>query len=466
MKRLKMIICAMLSVCIVSVPVFGSVVSASAEDVDSLRSQLIELKEKESEYKSILSQSENEIADQKEYNDALVEKIKVLGEKINLTRESIAKLNESIAENQKKIDAGNASIEGQLDALCERLRAIYMAGSASDLEIILGAKDFSDLIDKMNLVKSLSKYDQDLIDQVNVKLAEIQVNKDAMLRDKEALVADQEALDADMADLNETLETNKDRLANLEISKSDAQNVLSSLSDNKSELEANIAKILEEQQKEAQAAMAAAAKKKNSAGNSGSNSNSGGSSNSSSNEQKATQPATTTAEEPDPEPTQEPDPEPTYTPTPAPSPSSGSYVWPAPGVYYISSDYGDSEGRGYNHSGVDIAGPMYSSIVAADSGTVIATYSGCTHNWGKNGDCGCGGSYGNYVMIDHGNGKWTIYGHLASVNVSEGTTVSAGQQIGTMGSTGHSTGPHLHFECRLNGSTYDPDVEIGYRALM
>ncbi len=95
MKRLKMILCAMLSVCIVSVPVFGSVVSVSAEDVDSLRAQLIELKEKESEYKAILSQSENEIADQKEYNDALVEKISVLGEKINLTRESIAKLNES-----------------------------------------------------------------------------------------------------------------------------------------------------------------------------------------------------------------------------------------------------------------------------------------------------------------------------------------------------------------------------------
>ena len=452
MKRLKMIICAMLSVCIVSVPAFGSVVSVSAEDVDSLRAQLIELKEKESEYKSILSQSENEIADQKEYNDALVQKISVLGEKINLTRESIAQLNESIAENQKKIDEGNASIEGQLDALCERLRAIYMAGSASDLEIILGAKDFSDLIDKMNLVKSLSKYDQDLIDQVNAKLAEIQVSKDAMLKDKEALVADQEALDADMNDLNETLEANKDRLADLEISRSDAQSVLSGLSDSKSELEANIAKILQEQQEESRKAIEAANKKKNSDNSSA---------NSGSSEQKATEPAATT--EPDPEPEPEPDPTP-YTPDP--TPSSGSYVWPAPGVYYISSDYGDSADRGYNHSGVDIAGPMYSTIVAADSGTVIATYSGCVHNWGKSGDCGCGGSYGNYVMIDHGNGKWTIYGHLASVDVSEGQTVSAGQQIGLMGSTGHSTGPHLHFECRSNGYTYDPDVEIGYRALM
>ncbi|MBR1483640.1 MAG: hypothetical protein IJ598_11845, partial [Ruminococcus sp.] len=209
MKRLKMILCALLSVCILAVPLAGSIVTASAEDVDSLRVQLAELKEKEAHYKNILAQSENEITDQKAYNDALVEKITTLGEKINLTRASIEQLNDSIAENQKKIDEGNASIEGQLDALCERLRAIYMAGSASDLEIILGAKDFSDLIDKMNLVKSLSKYDQDLIEKVDVKLAEIQVNKDALMADKEALVADQQALDADMQDLNDTLEENK-----------------------------------------------------------------------------------------------------------------------------------------------------------------------------------------------------------------------------------------------------------------
>ncbi|MBQ6387365.1 MAG: peptidoglycan DD-metalloendopeptidase family protein [Ruminococcus sp.] len=456
MKRIKMILCAMLSVCIVSVPVFGSVLSASAEDVDSLRTQLAELKQKESEYKDILSQSENEIADQKQYNDALVEKITVLGEKINLTRESIEQLNQSIAENQKKIDEGNAGIEDQLSALCERLRTIYMAGSASDLEIILGAHDFSDLIDKMNLVKNLSKYDKDLIDAVNVKLAEIQVHKDALLKDKETLSADKQSLDEDMQDLNNTLEKNKNRLSTLEISQKDTQNVLDNLSDHQSELEANIAKILEEQQREAQAAMEAAKHKNESSDSSGDSSHK---------EDATPTPTPDPDPEPDPTPTPEPEPDPEPQPEPQPSPS-GSYVWPAPGVYYISSDYGDSEGRGYSHSGVDIAGPMYSTIVAADSGTVIATYSGCVHNWGKSGDCGCGGSYGNYVMIDHGNGKWTIYGHLASVSVSEGQSVSAGQQIGLMGSTGHSTGPHLHFECRLNGDTYDPDVEIHYRSLM
>lgn len=453
MKRFKMILCAMLSICIISVPVFGSIATASAEDVDSLRSQLAELKEKESEYKDILSQSENDIADQKAYNDALVDKIQNLSERINLTRESIDVLNVDIAENQKKIDEGNASIEGQLDALCERLRAIYMAGSASDLEIVLGAKDFSDLIDKMNLVKNLSKYDKDLIDQINAKLADIQIIRESLISAKDEREAEEAALDADIQDLNETLEQNKERLSSLELTKTNTQQFISSLSGEKSELEANIARILEEQQREAEAAIRAEQAKKNANSGSNSSSNSGSSkteTDSDKQEEEYTPTPPTPAEDPDPEPT----------------PAGGSYVWPAPGVYYISSDYGDSEGRGYNHSGVDIAGAMFSTVVAADSGTVVATYTGCYHNWGKDGDCGCGGSYGNYVMIDHGNGKMTIYGHLASVSVSEGETVSAGHTIGLMGSTGHSTGPHLHFECRYNGSTYDPDVEIGYRALM
>ena len=457
MKRVKMILCALLSVLMISVPVAGSVVTAGAEDVDSLRSRLTELKQKESEYKDILNKSETQIADQEKYNEALVSKIKTLSEKISLTREEIAQLNDSIEENQKAINLGNESIEEQLTALCERLRAIYMAGSASDLEIVLGAKDFSDLIDKMNLVKNLSKYDQELIDTVNEKLAEIQVSKDALIKDKEALTQDEETLDADLQDLNGTLEENKDRLMNLKITQDDTKNMLSNLSDSKSELQENIKKILEEQQREAQAAIKRqqeeAQKKQQETASGGSTT------------QKTEEPATTPATEPESEPDYDPEPiiepDPVYDPDPVPS--GGNYVWPAPGVYYISSPYHDTADRGYYHSGVDIAGPMGSTIVAADSGTVVATYSGCVHNWSKSGDCGCGGSYGNYVMIDHENGKMTIYGHLSSVAVGAGSVVSKGTVIGYMGSTGHSTGPHLHFECRLNGSTYDPDYEIHYK---
>ena len=103
---------------------------------------------------------------------------------------------------------------------------------------------------------------------------------------------------------------------------------------------------------------------------------------------------------------------------------------------------------------------MGATVVAADSGTVAYVNDYCPHNWGKSGSCGCGGGYGKYVWINHGNGKETIYAHLSSLAVSTGQYVSKGQVVGYVGSTGYSTGPHLHFECRYNGVKYNPMTEF------
>ena len=144
-----------------------------------------------------------------------------------------------------------------------------------------------------------------------------------------------------------------------------------------------------------------------------------------------------------------------------PPSSSGGYVWPCPGFYYLSSEWNEDRYT-YNHGAIDIAGGgiMGATVVAADSGTVISSNSSCVHNWGKSGSCGCGGGYGNYVWIDHGNGKATVYAHLSSVSVSTGQYVSQGQVLGYVGSTGESTGPHLHFECRYYGEKYNPMTEF------
>ena len=144
-------------------------------------------------------------------------------------------------------------------------------------------------------------------------------------------------------------------------------------------------------------------------------------------------------------------------------PSGSGFAWPTPGFTYLSSEwYEDREV--YNHGGIDIAGAgiMGTPVVAAADGTVIASNSSCTHNWGKSYSCGCGGGYGNYVMISHAEGKMTVYGHLTSLTVSSGQSVSRGQVIGYVGSTGNSTGPHLHYECRLNGVRYNPMSEYPY----
>jgi len=94
------------------------------------------------------------------------------------------------------------------------------------------------------------------------------------------------------------------------------------------------------------------------------------------------------------------------------------------------------------HSGVDFAASHGTSVSAADSGTVIIS--------------GYNSSYGNYVVIDHGNGMTTLYAHLSSRSVGVGSSVSRGQQVGLVGSTGVSTGPHLHFEVSINGTRINP----------
>ena len=103
---------------------------------------------------------------------------------------------------------------------------------------------------------------------------------------------------------------------------------------------------------------------------------------------------------------------------------------------------------------------MGAPVVAAESGTVIASYNGCPHNWAKAAAAAAVAVDGNYVFIDHGNGKMTVYGHFSNVIVSTGQTVTKGQTIGYVGSTGNSTGPHLHFECRYNSVKYNPMTEF------
>ena len=449
MTKFKSILCALLCACMVSVPVAGSMLSASAtENVESLKERLASLEQKEKEYQKVLETAESDIANSEEYNTALVSKITTLNEKIDVNRETIDTLNKNIAANQKLIDAANESIEEQLTALCERLRAIYMAGSASDLEIILGAKDFSDMIDKITLVKNLSKYDKELIDQVNVKLDEINAKNEEQKKNKAELESTQTALNEDLAELNTTLEQNKEKLSKLQLTAEQAKEFMKNAGDQQAQVQAEINRYFNEQEEAAR--QAAIAKRKAQEAQQKQNSSSSSSSSSSSTEQSSQQESESQSggEAPG-------DPEP-YVPAPV-VPSSG-YTWPAPGVFYISSYFGDSEGRGYGHGGLDIAGDFNSPIVAADDGVVAYTYSSCIHNWGKDMSysCGCGGGYGNYVWIDHGNGKESIYGHLGSLVVHDGEKVTKGQLIGYMGSTGHSTGSHLHFECRYNGDRYDP----------
>ena len=219
------------------------------------------------------------------------------------------------------------------------------------------------------------------------------------------------------------LEENKEVLATLQGEASDAQMKLELNEDQLSGLSADIQEYYR-QQREAAAAAAAAAAQSSSNDSDDSGSSSGGSSYS--------------YEE--------------YSSGDDYIDAGGGWVWPCSGV--ITSQF--HEGRSYEwHDAIDIGASVGTPIYAANSGTVVNGFSGCSHysSW-----CSCGGGYGNFIWILHDNGYETIYGHMSQTAVSVGQRVSAGQKIGYVGSTGWSTGPHVHFELRINGVKSNPNL--------
>jgi murein DD-endopeptidase MepM/ murein hydrolase activator NlpD len=128
---------------------------------------------------------------------------------------------------------------------------------------------------------------------------------------------------------------------------------------------------------------------------------------------------------------------------------AGSMAWPSPGYTRVSSQFGMRYHPilHYNrmHAGIDVAAPSGATLVAVGSGVVVSA--------------GVSGGYGKCVMIDHGDGLVSVYAHMSRISVSKGQQLTRGQSIGAVGSTGLSTGPHLHFEIRVNGNPVNP---LGY----
>ncbi|MBF0313309.1 MAG: M23 family metallopeptidase [Oligoflexia bacterium] len=120
----------------------------------------------------------------------------------------------------------------------------------------------------------------------------------------------------------------------------------------------------------------------------------------------------------------------------------GLFLWPVPSSYRLTSAYGEDRSS-HNHAGIDVAAPMGDDIVAVADGVV--SFSGSDP-----------GGYGEVLMINHGDGTITVYGHLLKKRVSQGDRVNRGDAIALVGNSGRSTGPHLHFEVRQEGKSVDP----------
>lgn len=462
--------------------------SVSAKTLAELQDERQANETKIAEKQKKLDSLQSNMNENEQYQKTLKEKIALQQENLDIVSEelkrigtSISETEDAIAQAEDDITVMEADIAIGLDEFKMRLRAMYVQGNDSLASALVGATDFYDLLSKYELMSRVANHDNDLVNTLKDKLETCNEKKAQLEKQQESLSkqqSDQQAkkdefstalMDlqdtySETSDAQEQMEREKESL-NADVSTLEKQNA--ELDAEEAEIKAAIAKAAEEQkrkeeearkQKEAAEAAAAAQRQQeaqqqqqqqqqnNSSSNSNSNSNSSSNSNSNGNSSNNNSSSDNNNSNTTPS---------TDNNNSSGGNSSAGFTWPCPGFYTISSGY---ESRwGTFHGALDIAGGNDgAAVVASRGGTVVVAVSGCPHNYGKSSSCGCGGGYGNYVVIQHDGTYSTLYGHMASLTVSVGDTVSQGQTIGYVGSTGFSTGAHLHFEVRVNGSKVNP----------
>lgn len=316
-------------------------------------------------------------------------------------RNKQAEINAQIVATQNEIVKMEAYLKTRQNVLNRRVRAIYMHGQLNYLEVILGANSFSDFANRVELLKRIIRSDYNLI-------LEIQKQKAAIEAKKAQLEEDKRQLDALAAEAEKT----RQEIAK---KKAEQQKVLDAAKSNKAaaaQMEQDLNAQLASVRNLIQQRLAAAEAARQAAQQQAASDDEGGGGSDDNYVQ-----------------------------------GTGAMGWPCSGP--ITSPFGYRThpifGTTIFHAGIDIGVDYGTPIHAADSGVVV--YSGWISG------------YGNAVIIDHGGGVSTLYGHNQSLAVSEGQSVSKGSVIAYAGSTGNSTGPHCHFEVDVNGSPVNP---MGY----
>lgn len=369
---------------------------AIAASLTELQQEQAKLEQEQEENDAKLASLKADQSKQQEYKDALDAQMQNLQSQIDGLNTQINGLDASIEEKNTAIAEKQKNIDEDVETLKERLCAIYMMGDASTLEILLQSESVIDMAQKVELLNIITEHDTKLIAQLTADMESIADEKAEIESEKEQVAAARTELESKGSELAEV--------------QAEAERVLEELNQSVASVQAESDRIAEEK---AQAsaeidqwwkdyyAQLAAQNNSSSGSSGGSSSGSIGSGG--------------------------------YV-------STGNFTWPVPGFTNISCGYSSG------HKAIDISGggrTIYGTpIVAADSGKVVTA----TYHY----------SYGNYVMIDHGGGYSTLYAHASSLAVSAGQTVTKGQTIAYVGSTGNSTGPHLHFEVRVNGNRQNP----------
>lgn len=399
MKKFKKLTAVLMSASFVFLS-FG--VTAPQSHAESLSS----LKDRQSEIQAKIDDSEEKLEALKEEMDAKEKIVNELNiqlsnlsdeyENVQAQKNSVDK---EIDETEQKIESLNAEItqkdaeiDQTIELFCHRMRANYISGGTSTLEILTNSSSLSVFLNRLELLKRVTEGDQQLVDVLNKEIEELNESKSELETEKQKLVVKQNELQEVEADIQSTLNE-------IETKSQEVEARLAELDASATEIEGNL-EDFNDQEKKIKAAIAAI----------------------NANSSKSVVPSV---------------------------PSSGFMFPIGYSAAYISSGFGyrsaSISGNSF-HGGIDITGGgIYGQpVYASRAGTVIVA-----EHYSNSG-------YGHYVMLDHGDGYQTLYGHCSSVAVNEGAYVSQGQVIAYVGSTGNSTGPHLHFEVRYNNTRVNP----------
>lgn len=448
------------------------------KEIDGTQSKLDELTQKQAELDEKIAATNGDISSEEENQAAIEEQIwtvqdtiDTLDMAIGLAEDEIDVLEQSIEIKEIQIAEKRSQIEVGVGEFKQRLRSMYIAGSDSYSEIIIGATDFYDMLMKIELVKRVAEHDDNLIDhlikmkdQYEADEAELNIEKTNLEERKAALEEKKEAHSQQKAKLDELFEKSKENLDKLYDSKDKFEENLAQIQREQEEFEDELAKLYEERQKiieeeerkrkeeEERKRKEEERKRKEEEERKRKEEE----------ERKRQEAAEQSGNDDD----DDDDGDMDEAVTASTDNSSQGYTdksrftWPVPGHYNITYGFGwrNSGTLVGNHGGIDIYDPSIrdAEIIAADEGTVILVSNTCPHDFGKNYSCGCGGGYGRYCIVEHSGGYWTVYGHSSNIIVKTGQYVEKGQVLGYVGTTGHSTGNHLHFEVRLNNVRQDP----------
>lgn len=391
MKRKTLVATAVLLLVFMLVTVLGSAfigIAFAQTDTQAAEQARQEQEEAQQKIDENLEQQQNML----DYKGQLDESINALHLELETLEETIVSTQHELDKLETELQQAQKRVDIQDDLMKKRVRVMYVDGSLGYLDVLLSAKSFSDLMSRIEAIKTITEYDANLLNSYEKAKNKVEENKILVEQHKNSLEEARDSKTQKQDELREQLDLAQAEIDRLSAEEESLQQALAA---------ARAAEELANQR--IAAAMAAAGGYVDTSGD-------------------------------------------VYVPV-----SAGTFIWPfsqsypitSPFSYRVSPIWGSSE----LHTGLDIGAPYGTTIRASAAGRVLVSEFNT-------------GGYGNYVVIDHGGGYTTLYAHASLNLVQAGQSVVQGQAISQVGSTGWSTGPHLHFEIRVNNSPVDPSAYV------